>query len=89
MVMSHMVQFKDLINVGILNAEWVGFQGDSEYVDENGEVQLGYWSFVEVLDESADYPWTVNDKIPVKELNNWLFKIKNSKNHTCVVKFNY
>ena len=62
--MSHMVQFKDLINVGILNAEWVGFQGDSEYVDENGEVQLGYWSFVEVLDEPADYPWTINDKIP-------------------------
>lgn len=41
-----MVKFKELVNTSILDSEkWVGFFGDSEYMNDNGEVVMGYWSF--------------------------------------------
>lgn len=41
-----MVKFKELVNTSILDSEkWVGFFGDSEYINDNGEVVMGYWSF--------------------------------------------
>lgn len=42
------VKFRDLINPAILNAGWIGFNGDSEYISEDGELMYGNWTFVDI-----------------------------------------
>ena len=85
------VKISDVLNPEILNSEWVGFQGDSEYVDEQGNVQMGYWSFVDIIDDPQDtIPWELGDEVPEESLyKNYRFIIKNKKDHICVVKFHY
>lgn len=86
------VKFSRILNPAILNAEWVGFQGDSEYVDENGVTQMGYWSFLDILqDEPTDDDWNLEDEVDDSVLyeDKWLFRIVNSKGNVCVVKFSY
>lgn len=42
------VKFRDLVNPLILNAGWIGFCGDSEYINPNDDidpVKMGGWSF--------------------------------------------
>ena len=42
-----MVTFNELVNGAILNeAKWIGFMGDSEYENENGELIMGMWAFL-------------------------------------------
>ena len=42
-----MTKIRELVNTAILNSgEWVGFQGDSEFIDDNGKLHLGYWNFI-------------------------------------------
>lgn len=85
-----MVLIKDLINPSILNSEWVGFTGDSEFVDENGELQMGSWTFLEVSSkQEVHYGLNVkvgNDKI----FNNpWTFWVQNDQGHSCKIQLNY
>ena len=87
-----MVKISSLLNSGILNAEWVGFQGDSEFIDENGELQLGYWSFLGISDEKpSDDDWELDGEIPEEALydEKWLFKVINKKGRVCIVRFSY
>ena len=92
------VQLRTLLNPNILNARWVKFFGDSEYVDEHGELKMGYWSFSGIVDEKdADYVdekygiFSLDDEIDDTEIyNNDLdFPIWNDKGDLCAVKFHY
>lgn len=46
-----MVKISTLINPLILADKWVGFNGDSEFIDSDGELQIGCWTFVEILED--------------------------------------
>ena len=45
------IKFRELVNPLILNEGYdkVGFQGDSEYIREDGSVKMGFWEFVDVM----------------------------------------
>ena len=45
------IKFRELVNPLILNEGYdkVGFQGDSEYLREDGSVKMGCWEFVDVM----------------------------------------
>lgn len=67
------------------------FQGDSEFLDkEEGEYQLGYWSFLGV---NVDIPTslTLDSEIDksVLGLDGVLFVVKNDNDVTCIVRFYY
>ena len=47
-----MVKISTLINPLMIADKWVGFNGDSEFYDSNGNLQMGSWTFVGILDES-------------------------------------
>lgn len=87
-----MVKISDILNPSILNSEWVGFQGDSEYQDANGDWHLGYWSFVGITEDSkGEIPWNLDDEVPENAIyvNDLTFVVKNNKDHICLVKFHY
>ena len=48
-----MVKISTLINPLMIADKWVGFNGDSEFYDSNGNLQMGSWTFVGILDEDA------------------------------------
>lgn len=92
------VKFSQLLNSGILDEEWIGFQGDSEYISESGEIQMGYWSFKNIIDKDyvsgikKEYPtFNLNDEIDEEEIFNQelSFLIWNNKDSLCVVQFHY
>lgn len=85
-----MVLIKDLINPSILNNEWVGFNGDSEFVDENGELQMGSWTFLEVSSKQEVH-YGLNANVGNDKIFNgsWTFWVQNDKGHSCKVQLNY
>lgn len=79
------------MNPSILNDEWVGFLGDSEYQSSDG-LKMSYWSFVGITDKvpSDAVILTVDDCIDDSELFvDQFFAVENKKQHICVVKFHY
>lgn len=87
------VKFRELLNPLILDEEWIGFQGDSEYMNADGELVFGYWEFHEV-DEYGHInrvPYKLDDMIEDYLLcnNDSLFIIENDKGVVCKVKFIY
>ena len=86
-----MVKISQLLNSSILNSEWLNFMGDSEYVDENGELQFGYWSFLGIVEETnGEVPFDLKDELPEEAIyGNYLVPIRNKKDHICVVEFHY
>jgi hypothetical protein len=60
------IKIRELLNPLILNDEWVGFMGDSEYVNEEGKLIFGYWCFHEVDELAKKY----NCENFLKYLNN-------------------
>lgn len=89
-----MITFRKLVNFFILNDdEWVGFFGDSEYVHENGEVKMGYWSFLDIIEPESirvKEHFTLDDEIDDSELLNptpWM--VKNDNGQLCVVEIRY
>ena len=60
-----MVKICTLINPLILANKWVGFNGDSEFEDINGETQMGGWTFKGILEEKdieyVDEKWGIFD----------------------------
>lgn len=62
-----MVKISTLINPLILAEKWVGFNGDSEFIDSDGELQMGSWSFVGILkDEDIE---SVDEKYGIFSLD--------------------
>ena len=66
-----MIKISSLINPFIIADQWVGFNGDSEFIDLNGELQMGSWTYAGVLkDEDIDYVdekygiFSLDDEIP-------------------------
>ena len=103
--MTIFVPIKEVLNPEILNDGMVGFQGDSEYVDENGELHFGSWSFIGFADSPTNEElakngekwrnWTVKeDGVRPKLYENYLYfgvilPIENDKGEVCKVKFHY
>ena len=86
-----MIKIERLINSSILNSEWVGFSGDSEFVDSDGELQMGYWNFIGITKETkGETPFEIEDKIPEEAIyGNFTVLIRNKKDHVCMVEFKY
>lgn len=92
------IQLRKLLNSGILNAGWVGFFGDSEYVKEDGEVKFGYWSFTGIVDKKDEQMinekygiFSLDDEVDEEDIqdNNLDFPIWNDKGQLCAVQFTY
>lgn len=94
-----MVRFNQILNPLILADKWVGFNGDSEFINEDGELMMGSWTFVGILDESAidsvekkygifDLDDEINeDALIDQEL---MFPVWDAKkNFVCAVQFHY
>ena len=60
------LKFRNLVNPLILNDEdMVGFQGDSEYINGNGKLICGTWTFEDAdIDEVKDTDWNLDSEIP-------------------------
>ena len=89
-----MIKFRELINYLILNEDrWIGFQGDSEYVHENGEIKMGFWSFLDIIEQEnvrVKEHFTLDDEISDLELlNPTPWAIENDKGQLCVVEIIY
>lgn len=89
------IKLSKLINSSILNDEWVGFLGDSEYTDSNGELVFGYWHFKEIVGKELskdmnedEWVFDVEDKIDINTSKSIIF-IRNSNNNICLVKLMY
>lgn len=65
------IPYRNLLNPKILSDyHYEGFQGDSEFIDSNGELQFGSWTFVIVFDawlSNHNYP-TLDSTISETEL---------------------
>lgn len=84
------IKISQIVNTSILNSEWVGFHGDSEYVDADGEVQMGYWTFRDISDDGVIIPFELDDEIPEGALyEDYLIPIRNKNGNICVVEFHY
>lgn len=85
-----MVKIRELINPSILNAGWVGFQGDSEFVDENDELQMGSWTFVEMSDQHQ-ISWGLDAEVGNDKVFNspWTFWVQNEMGKSCKVTLTY
>ena len=83
------IKIERVINTGILNSEWVGFSGDSEYEDADGELQLGYWNFIGITEDTqGEIPFELDDEIPEEALTgDYTVLIKNAKGNVCMVQF--
>lgn len=85
------IAINQLLNSSILNSEWVGFHGDSEYADKDGEIHFGYWTFLGIVDNTkGEVPFDLDDEIPEEMIyySDYII-IKNKKGNICVVKFHY
>ena len=92
------IKIRELLNPLILNEEWVGFIGDSEYVNEEGKLIFGYWCFHE-LDELANKygkniggtPFKLDDSIEETAFRDkdMKFIVENDKGVVCKVGFIY
>ena len=89
------LKIRDLINPLILNnTSMVGFMGDSEYVDEDGELVMGYWAFnsIDELNGAGRTPFSLDDMIDESELfdvEDMLFFVKNDDGVVCKILFIY
>ena len=89
-----MIKFRELINYLILNEDrWIGFQGDSEYVHENGEIKMGFWSFLDIIEQEnvrVKEHFTLDDEISDLELlNPTPWAVENDNGQLCVVEIIY
>lgn len=83
-------KIRDILNPLILNNEWVGFNGDSEYLNDKGELILGYWVFLDIIEEDTGDILTLDSEIDEFALFNVeVFKIRNDHGNICLVEFRY
>lgn len=88
-----MVKFRELVNPVILNAGWVNFNGDSEFIDANGEYQLGNWSFLDIIDDEDSRTrdnFVLDDEIDEEEVyDSTPWAVENDKGQLCIIQINY
>ena len=85
-----MVKIRDLINPSILNSEWVGFQGDSEYEDEDGELQMGCWTFKSIETDPKGTPYQLDDELTNYEIyGDCNIRVQNEKENICIIELGY
>ncbi len=89
-----MIKFRELINYFILNEDrWIGFQGDSEYTNENGDIKMGFWSFLDIIEQEnvrVKEHFTLDDEISDLELlNPTPWAIENDNGQLYVVEIIY
>ena len=89
-----MIKIRDLLNPKILNNEdYVGFYGDSEYTNEDGELVMGAWRFILIYDgwlRNHEY-LTLDDEIDESLLTSEDSSIEvfNDNHELCLVEFHY
>ena len=86
-----MVTFRELINGTILNeAKWIGFMGDSEFINKDGEIVMGYWVFVDIIKENTT-SLTLDSEIEELEPmgKEYIYILKNDNGITCMIKLLY
>ena len=89
------VTFRDLVNPSIINDEsYVGFQGDSEFVDQTGELRFGTWTFKNALHMPNDPDY--NDKTLDSTVHENLlfgaynpFRVYNDHGVLCIIEIQY
>ena len=86
-----MVEVRKLLNHFILDDGWVMFQGDSEYVNEDGELVYGMWTFHCILDGYVGDFLSLDSLIDDSVLfgDECLLKIRNDRGKVCLVEFHY
>ena len=85
-----MVQIRELINTSILNSEWVGFNGDSEYIDEDGEIQMGCWTFKDILQDPQGTPYQLTDEVDNYAIyGDCTISVINENGNVCLVELGY
>ncbi len=85
-----MVKFRNIVNPAILNdCNYIGFQGDSEYVNQDGYLRMGYWSFIGAIYPTEDDEFTLDTEVDSEILNDHTFMVMNDKNKLCFIRFNY
>lgn len=89
-----MVKFRELLNPLLLNDEkYVNFQGDSEYHNDKGDLVMGMWAFIGVLDDSEKSVDDLNLDNEIDDSllfdNDALFHLVNDNGKLCLVQFFY
>lgn len=91
------VKFREIVNSAILNDDnYVGFLGDSEYVDEAGNIIMGYWEFCHTVKKlpKNKKAYKLDDYVEVYKLHfipkgECYFVIENDNEEICLVRFIY
>lgn len=88
-----MVKIRHLLNPLILSSGMVGFFGDSEYRNSDGELVMGYWNFIKCSDcwvKDEGY-LSLDDCISDVELfeGDGMYEVFNDKGNLCLVQFIY
>jgi len=90
-----MLKFRDLVNPNVLyDEDMKGFQGDSEYVREDGRLMFGSWTFTDVYgtEDIKDDDWTLDSEIDEEMLYNseiQHYLVVNEKGVLCEIKLDY
>lgn len=94
-----MVKISQLLNPLILNDGWVNFQGDSEFYTKNGDLKMGAWSFIGIIDDESEVAkieeryggWHLDDDFPEEAVFNQDkdIPVYNEKGQLCVVQLHY
>ena len=86
-----MVKFRELINTCILNdTDWVGFLGDSEYINQYGELVMGFWAWLDQVEEGLETIYCLDDEIEDNEVfHSNTYRIRNDYGEICIIKLLY
>ena len=87
-----MVKYRELVNTAILNdEEWLGFFGDSEYETDDGEIRMGYWSFIGVFRNIPQrFYKELDDDISDDALTGeYIYRVMNDNGNVCEIILTY
>ncbi len=86
-----MVKFRRLVNTCILNeTDWIGFLGDSEYVNQYDEIVMGYWVWLDDAEEGPETIYCLDDEIEDDEVFQCnTYRIRNDNGEICIIRLLY
>ena len=89
-----LLKFRELVNPQILNDEDMkGFHGDSEYINVDGKLVLGGWTFCDVLEDYPveEYDWNLDSEIEEPTLwdNIQYYLVRNDNGTMCEIKLHF
>lgn len=86
------IKLRNLVDIGLLNLEWVGVSGESKFHLENGDKKISRWKFLKINPYDED-GYSPDDEVLVTEseyAEGSIWKINNKHNTACIVKiFNW